>query len=451
MRRPLLVMLLGLGACPPGGGGGTDTAGETSTGCPDPGPGSEQPTEGGPLDPGENAGYRGVLGGTNLPAAYTIVRAGQVDLPDADGCCSDYVVAGPAQNHVRVLIGANPPHGVVFLSEFPDQIFEMGPDGVGIEDVVVDDYDEDGHDDVLALRSDGVVGIRRGLGASAPAPVLSDTLLEVSMNMGNFTAGRALALAELNCDGKRDLLAIVTNGDRLHAAAAGPGDTFVPPMNIEVPPGSPQHLAVAAIDSDGKLDIVTANGDASFSVLFNQCGLNFSAGTKYPIFIESAPSPGMHVAVGRMCLGATSKDWPAVAVGYGHTVFLFCGNSAGAFDAVNEEPSGTNPNKTAIWDYRMDWDPDVGWGGGSVFHMQYWEPTQNLHVHWSVTGKPEIVRFVPGLISELSEGVPVADLGGPNQGHASALLRSRTSDGPQWTQIVVLGNSENSTDIKFAR
>lgn len=448
MRRPVLVMLLGLGACPPGGGGGTDTAGETSTGCPDPGPGSEQPTEGGPLDPGENAGYRGVLGGTNLPVAYTIVRAGQVDLPDADGCCSDYVVAGPAQNHVRVLIGANPPHGVVFLSEFPDQIFEMGPDGVGIEDVVVDDYDDDGHDDVLALRSDGVVGIRRGLGASAPAPVLSDTLLEVSMNMGNFTAGRALALAELNCEGKRDLLAIVTNGDRLHAAAAGPGDTFVPPMKIEVPPGSPQHLAVAAIDSDGELDIVTANGDASFSVLFNQCNMVFSAGDKYSIFLESAPSPGMQVAVGRMCLGPTSKDWPAVAVGYGHAVHVFCGNSGGAFDAINEED--VNPNNPFIWDYRMDWNTEFDWGEGAVFGMHYWDLTQSLHVHWSDPG-PEIVRFVPTKDLLPTAGVPVADLRGPNQGHASALLRTRASDGPQWTQIVVLGDNGGATDIKFAR
>lgn len=458
MSRPALLALipLVLTACPPGGGGGDASAGNTTTTgvSGDPGDsGDTIPTEGG--DPGFNPNYRRILSGTTLDAAYTRVRVGHLDLPDADGCCADYVLAGSAHKHVKILFGA-PSRGLLFLSDVPDQTFDMGPAGVGIEDIVVADYDEDGHDDVLALRSDGVVGIRRGLDAAAPDPVLSDTLIEASMTFTGSKGSRSLVLADLNCAGKKDLVVVSPEDDSVLRAIGVPGplgDTFAGVLPESTGVGtSPQQVVVGDLNGDNKPDIVTGNGNLTASVLLNKCPDQFEPAVNYPVFLDTAPTPDMQLAIGRMCLGETTRDWPAIALGHGDKVWVLCGNAEGRFDQVGEEPSAAFG--TAV-DYIMDSNEAGGPSGSTIFQLQYWEPTSSLHVFWS--GTTEISRFVPSpTFGQVQDGEPVADLAGRNfimnESHKSFVLyRPQVADSAHWTHIIRLVQGGSATDVSFAR
>lgn len=449
MLRPALTALipLALAACPPGEEGGDASAGNTTTTDGD--SNLTVPTEGGE-DPGFNFNNGPILSGTTVDAAYTKVRVGQLDLTNVDGCCTDFVLAGPDQNHVKILFGT-PSRGLVFLSDVPDQTFNMGPAGVGIEDIVVTDINGDGHDDVLALRSDGVVGIRHGLGATAPDPVLSNTLLETSLTFGMDKGARSLAVTNIDCEGKDDLIAVSPDADGVVYALAAAGDTFSPPLFFPTGTGSsPRQIVAGELNGDINPDIVTGNGDGSASVMLNKCG-SWDL-TKYSVYLDgfTLPTPDMQVAVGRMCLGESSKDWPAIALGHGQSVFILCGSSAGFYGQIGEEPSAAF--EWAL-DYVMDINPGNSIPSAEVSQLQYWEPAQSLQVLWS-DNPEEFARFDPSLYPvgvRSREGVPVGSLHGTARGNAFAMHQSRNTGGLQWSQVVVLVTGSGSTDVSFAR
>ena len=435
------LISLTLTACPPGDGSDADAT-TTSGGVDD--SGATIPTGG--EDPGQNPFYRGLLSGTTVDSVYARVRVGHLDLPDADGCCTDYVLAGPAQNHVKVLFGA-PARGLLFLSDAPDQTFEMGPANVGIEDVVVIDIDEDGNEDIVVLRSDGVVGIRHGLGVTAPSPVLSDTLFETNMTVSGVPASRSLAVADLDCDGKKDLVAVSPMNDRVILAFAAPGGTFLPPLQKSTGLGSPRQVVVGDLNGDDEFDIITGNGDGSASVLLNECFGEFAGVANYPLFSEPFATPDMQVAVGRVCIGETSGDWPAIALGHGQRVHILCGNGQGTYDAIDEEPS---PLFGTALDYLMDSNPKAPLPSAKIFQLQYWESTMSLHVLWS-DSPFEIARFVASQDPVFQGGVPVANLGGRSPGHAFSMHQAAIADDPNWSRIVVIVDTPGATDVSFAR
>ena len=178
-------------------------------------------------------------------------------------------------------------------------------------------------------------------------------------------------------------------------------------------PPRPSRI-VGDLNGDDEPDIVTGNGDGSASVLLNTCFGAFAAPVNYPLFSEPGETPDMQVAVGRMCLGETSKDWPAIALGHGPFVYILCGNSKGDYSSVGEEPS---PLFGTALDYLMNSNPNNPLPSAKVSQLQYWEPTLSLHVLWS-DSPYEIVRFVPSEELKLKEGKPVANLHGRSPGHA---------------------------------
>lgn len=100
----------------------------------------------------------------------------------------------------------------------------------------------------------------------------------------------------------------------------------------------------------------------------------------------------------------------------------------------------------------MDSNQEGGPSGETVFQLQYWQPTNSLHVLWSHA--TEVVRFVPSPITGLiGEGESVADLAGRDffMGQSFSLHRSRALDDSQWTHIGRLVVGESVTDIGFAR
>lgn len=156
----------------------------------------------------------------------------------------------------------------------------------------------------------------------------------------------------------------------------------------------------------------------------------------------------MQVAIGHLCVGEKTSAWPAIALGHGQKVFITCGSSTGAYDAVGEEPTSTQSE--LAFDYVMNHNPQGPLPSPAVFQLQYWEATQSLHVLWS-SNPHEIARFVPSLTPQESNFVPVADLAGRSGGHAFFLHRRASMDGTQWSQVVVLVGANGATDVSFAR
>jgi len=440
LRSPLVALIpLALAACPSEGGGDEASTGNTTTTA---GDSNDTIPTGGGEDPGFSPDYRQILSGTTVAVEYAKVRVGHLDDSDVDGCCADFVLAGPDQNHVRIMFGTSS-RGLVFLSDVADQIYPMGPAAVGIEDVVVTDINNDFLDDVLALRSDGVVGIRYGLGATAPDPVLSDRLIEASLTSSMKKGARSLAVTDIDCLGKKDLVAVAPGDDGIVYAFATAGETFSSPVFRSTGAGtSPRQLATGDLNADTNPDIVTGNADGSASVLINQCsGFDVS---KYLIFQNSNFStPDMQVALGRVCAGASSKDWPAIALGYGQRVFIFCGSSTGQYSQIGEEPGSVAV--TAV-DYTMTLNanpvPD-----SAVYQLQYWEPTQSLLVLWSNIPE-EFAVFDP---SAFLKHQPLVNLHGRGAGRAFAAHQSRSTGGPEWSQAIVLVPGSGFTDVSFTR
>ncbi len=445
--RGLVVVALAAVVVPMLAGCPSDVAATDTAATTEPPPDPDGTPTGGDIDPAENLGYREILGGTILEGEYRRVRVGHIDARDAQGCCADYVLAGPGQPHVRVLFGAAN-NGLVFLAEAPDQFYDLAPAGIGLDDLDVLDVNGDGFADVVALRSDSVVAIRHSTGATAPTPVLAESGPEVALVVGTGQGRRSLAATDLNCDGKVDLVATSPDDASVVAVfASAQGEGFTNPFRYPVG-ASPRQLVVADVNGDARPDIITGNANGTASVLLGTCSVGFADPANYLLFVEPFDTPEMQVAVGNVCIGQTTKDWPAIALGDDDNVWILCGNSKGTFDAIKEEPSAKYGSPV---DYILDSNRD-GKTKETVFQLQYWAPTQTLYVLW--TGPTEIVRFNPSApISNFDEGTPVARLyGRTNKSQRAFALHHRDSEqGPHWTQIVRLVPGGDITDISFAR
>ena len=127
--------------------------------------------------------------------------------------------------------------------------------GDGAPDIVVDNFCV-WVDGACSFTTVGVL-INHGDGTFAPA---------VPWNLGG-SSSQSIAIADVNGDGKPDLLASVAvafNGGV--AILLGNGDgTFQAPIHLLLGPVDIRSVALADINRDGRLDIVAAAGDNSIS------------------------------------------------------------------------------------------------------------------------------------------------------------------------------------------
>jgi hypothetical protein len=99
----------------------------------------------------------------------------------------------------------------------------------------------------------------------------------------NTTSRRSIAVGDFNNDGNSDFVTANNSGSTVSLFRGNGTGTFANPTNFSTGAGSQTHHVVAAdFNSDGWLDIATANnGNATFAVLLNNQAGSFSPFTAY--------------------------------------------------------------------------------------------------------------------------------------------------------------------------
>jgi hypothetical protein len=114
----------------------------------------------------------------------------------------------------------------------------------------------------------------------------------------------------------------------------------------------PRSLAVADLNGDGKRDLVVANGSNSVSVLLGTGGGAFATAVNHAV-------AGNPISVAIADFNADGKPDLAVASESNNTVSTLIGNGAGGFGAANPIPLGSQPRAVVSGDLNADGKPDL--------------------------------------------------------------------------------------------
>ena len=257
----------------------------------------------------------------------------------------DLILSNLSSNHMTVLLGRGD-------GTFPSaSSYAAGPEPIGI---AIADFNGDGHPDIVAadFAVDGEVTLLLGSvgGTLQAAPVRRSGYVPTSLGVGDF-----------NGDGKLDLV----TASSVTPAPSGLGTGVVMLGNADGTFQAPKiwstsaisSVAVGDLDGDGKLDIVETNptpGNGNVSVLLGKGDGTFQSAANYTV--GTTPET---VAVADL----NGDGKPDVIVGnrtsLNISVLLNSGNGT-LGTAINyaTPPAGT-PESIAVGDFNADGKPDL--------------------------------------------------------------------------------------------
>jgi hypothetical protein len=128
--------------------------------------------------------------------------------------------------------------------------------------------------------------------------------------------------------------------------------TFTPATGFEPAASGPRAMAIGDLNNDGKLDLVTGSTTGSVSVLLGKGHGSFGGATGYP----AGGSP-VSVAIGN--LNNDGKPDLAVAIDGSDEVSVLLGSGSGSFGAVRRFDTGSGQASVAIADLDNDGMPDL--------------------------------------------------------------------------------------------
>jgi hypothetical protein len=204
------------------------------------------------------------------------------------------------------------------------------------------------------LRFSGLTGT---LLALAPVAFGQTFAPAVAYNAGSNANPLSLAVADVNGDGKRDIIT-GNNGSSVIGVLLGNGTgTFQTVATTSAGSGSqPSGIAVADVNADSKPDVLTANsGTSSVGVLLGTGMGTFTAAVAYSTGSSSQPFD-LTVAD----VNADGRLDVVTANTLAHTVCVLLGNGNGTFAAVVPYTTGLHmPTKVAVGDVNGDGKPDI--------------------------------------------------------------------------------------------
>ncbi|MDX6365948.1 MAG: hypothetical protein QOK30_1024, partial [Nocardioidaceae bacterium] len=223
----------------------------------------------------------------------------------------------------------------------------------GPGDVAVGDFDGDGHQDMAVANGDqATVSIRLGTGTGS---FTGSTSAATDFSTGNG-GPLAVVTGDFNSDGKLDL-ATANSGTNDISVLMGNGDgTFVTPAT-HFSTGSnsnPNSLAIGDFNEDGKLDLAVSLSDPGHvAVLLGTTPGSFGAPTTFTV--SQAPT-GVRVAD----FNGDGHDDIAVAGGSSTGfVSVLLGTGSGSFAAPANLSVGANVRGIVVGDFNGDGSEDI--------------------------------------------------------------------------------------------
>jgi len=288
-----------------------------------------------------------------VPAGADMVALGDFN---GDGKLDVAVTNGASTGSVSVLTGT----GSGTLKAAISFGTNFGPVGVAAAD-----FNSDGKLDLVTADSGSPFGIAIGEisvllsnGKSLFAG-RTDYSLTSAATSGAYAG---IAAADVNGDGKPDLIVPVTFASQLSVLINKGNGTFDPFATYPLPE-NPEAVAVGDFNNDKKIDVaVVTLGSGSISVLLNSGTGTFGSYTQY-----NTNGYGQGIATGDF-----NKDGnlDIVVTDFNdNTVSVLLGNGTGAFPSFVTYPTGASPYGVTVADFNHDGFPDLAvadQGAGTV-------------------------------------------------------------------------------------
>jgi uncharacterized repeat protein (TIGR03803 family) len=206
-----------------------------------------------------------------------------------------------------------------------------------------------------------------------------------SSNLTVGTSPAALISADVNADGKMDLVATNGKGSTI-SALLGKGDgTFNSQVTYATGSG-PYGVSAGDFNADGKLDLAVANhGASTVSILLGNGDGTFQKQVSY-----GAGTGAQSIAVGDF--NQDGKLDLAVENGGASTVSILLGNGDGTFQTAVNYTTGTGPSWVVAGDFNGDGVPDLATAnytaGSASILLGNGDGTFQPHVDYSVGSEP---------------------------------------------------------------
>jgi hypothetical protein len=195
--------------------------------------------------------------------------------------------------------------------------------------------------------------------ALAQTPTAFAPVATTSTGAGSFPA--SIAVADVNSDGKPDLLS--TNQQKVSVQLGTGGGGFGAVTSYDLGAVLTRSIAVADVNSDGKPDLLTANyyyngssAEGTAGVLLGNGDGTFRAVTQFGTGPDSTPI-GITVAD----VNSDGKPDLLTANGGGNTASVLLGTGTGSFGTAAQLSTGPNsyPYEVAVADVNGDGKPDL--------------------------------------------------------------------------------------------
>lgn len=161
-----------------------------------------------------------------------------------------------------------------------------------------------------------------------------------------------VAVADLNGDGKADLVTANSSSDNISMFLGNGDGTFRPGVNYRVG-SSPVSVATGDFNGDGKLDLVVANGQSTnVSILLGNGDGSFRTPANYTV--ASGP-----VFVTVSDLNGDGKPDFVVANQFPQGLSTFLGNGDGTFRSLSNTPLTALPLSVVVTDFNGDGTADL--------------------------------------------------------------------------------------------
>jgi hypothetical protein len=233
---------------------------------------------------------------------------------------------------------------------------------------VVGDFNGDGYLDIVAGSSTGASlsillgkgdGIFSTCGGSFVACVTPLTLSGIS----------ALSVADLNGDGKLDLVAVAGTGNGPQIMNGNGDGSFSIPIAVSTAISNPAQTQVADMNNDGKPDLVVGgsapNGTNGVQLLLNDGAENFTSGPIVPLggWTNSSLGVADFNGDGKADVALTSNCSESSPYCLDGTISILLGNGDGTMQGAYLPPSGSQPSSGSgvaiLVDVNGDGIPDL--------------------------------------------------------------------------------------------